>query len=295
MLTVVVLNYNDSDTTINMVNSIKDYLSIDYILIIDNKSTDDSLVKLQELSCEKIHVVETKYNGGYGYGNNFGIIYSMDILKSDYVLIVNPDVCFSEKTVMALERALVDNNVGVVTAFMKSPDGTRSPLAAWKIPTITQYLFSNTFLGKIPAKLFGTSEYKDLLTWDKQAVEVECVPGSMIMVNAKIMREYGMYDNGIFLFCEETVLGIKLRNNGIKTLLLPTEEFIHHHSVSIDKTFRSNIKKLKLMWTSRIYVLINYYKINTIILIIAKLIAEINILEYRLYYFIKKFKYNKKR
>ena len=37
---IVILNYNDSDTTIEMINQIKDYSIIDNIIIVDNNSTD---------------------------------------------------------------------------------------------------------------------------------------------------------------------------------------------------------------------------------------------------------------
>ena len=33
-------------------------------------------------------------NGGYGFGNNVGIKYSVETLNADYVLIANPDVIF---------------------------------------------------------------------------------------------------------------------------------------------------------------------------------------------------------
>lgn len=39
---IVILNYNDYQTTKDMIDNIKDYDSIDHIVIVDNKSTDNS-------------------------------------------------------------------------------------------------------------------------------------------------------------------------------------------------------------------------------------------------------------
>ena len=42
MVGCVVLNYNDSKTTIELINRIGKMTSIDVIVIVDNNSTDDS-------------------------------------------------------------------------------------------------------------------------------------------------------------------------------------------------------------------------------------------------------------
>ena len=54
----------------------------------DNKSTDFSFEKLKKFQTEKIRVISSEKNGGYGYGNNIGIKYAKDFLKIRYILIV---------------------------------------------------------------------------------------------------------------------------------------------------------------------------------------------------------------
>lgn len=87
MLGCVILNFNDSETTKKLVNNIKGYKVIDYIIIVDNKSTDTSFLELKRFENEdsKIKVIESPKNGGYGYGNNVGICYCKQIGCS-YVL-----------------------------------------------------------------------------------------------------------------------------------------------------------------------------------------------------------------
>ena len=72
MLGCVILNFNDAPTTIKLVRSIKNYRVINYLVIVDNHSTDNSFVelkKLEALDCKHIKVIRTVKNGGYGYGN----------------------------------------------------------------------------------------------------------------------------------------------------------------------------------------------------------------------------------
>lgn len=67
MVGCVVLNYNDSKTTIELINRIGKMTSIDVIVIVDNNSTDDSFSVLKQYASEKIHVIQSDKNGGYGY------------------------------------------------------------------------------------------------------------------------------------------------------------------------------------------------------------------------------------
>ena len=57
---LIVLNYNDSATTANLVKSVKSYNTIDKIIIVDNNSSDDSKEKLSTLVDEKIDFIQRK-------------------------------------------------------------------------------------------------------------------------------------------------------------------------------------------------------------------------------------------
>ena len=54
MVGCVVLNYNDSKTTIELINRIGKMTPIDVIVIVDNNSTDDSFSVLKQYASEKI-------------------------------------------------------------------------------------------------------------------------------------------------------------------------------------------------------------------------------------------------
>ena len=88
-----------------------------------------------------------------------------------------------------------------------------------------------------------------------------------------------MYDENIFLYCEETSLGLKMKQANYKTYLLTDETFVHHHSVSINKSIKSKVQQAKIMWDSRLYVLNKYYIKTFFGRLLAGFIAKIALAE----------------
>lgn len=90
----VVLNYNDADTVMSLLNRIRGFRCFENIVVVDNASTDNSWQRLKELQDDKIAVIQSEKNGGYGYGNNLGVRYAIQKNEATHVVIVNPDVKF---------------------------------------------------------------------------------------------------------------------------------------------------------------------------------------------------------
>ena len=95
-------------------------------------------------------------------------------------------------------------------------------------------------------------------------------------------------DENIFLFGEETTIGCKFKNVGLKTVLLLQDTFLHIHGVSINKSIGSEIKKRRLLLNSRQYILKVYLGASKFDLILAKVIYGISMLEYRMWLLMKK-------
>ena len=278
MLCLIVLNYNDFETTKYFVCQIKDYDSIDKIIIVDNASTDDSYKELLKLSSNKIDVINSGYNGGYGAGNNYGINYVKEKYDSKYIIISNPDVDISNETIKNCKRVLEnDEKVAIASPMMKNIDGTFNYKCTWRVPTMYQYLFFSTYFF---SQLFKDFYYKkEELNYSYEKKEVDCVAGSFLMIKLDLMLKYGMYDENIFLYCEETVLGIKMKSANLKTVVLLNDYFIHKHSVSINKSINSVIKQKKICWNSRLYVIKNYYNTNLFYNFLCYIVSKISILE----------------
>ena len=276
MIDILVLNYNDSATTTAFVNTVKEYSNVGHVLIVDNKSTDDSVKKLKELLSPKVVLLESDHNGGYGAGNNFGIRYLNERFKSQFILLANPDVFVDEITILHLEQFLRQN-----------PDYTIMKNTAFRIPSKWEYIVS---LDILYSKYVKSFVYPNIMNENSEIKRVDALTGSLFMMNVADMLEYGMYDENVFLYCEELILGKKLAKAGKKAALLGNETFVHHHSVSVDKAFGKSLTKHKLYLKSKLYVLKNYYNANFFERLIALVLTKISLIEVALIYFFRKFK-----
>ncbi len=264
----IILNYNDADTTMRLVHSIKDYSSLDSIVIVDNHSTDDSYAQLKELSGGRIHVVSSLKNGGYGYGNNLGIRYAYRELGATHVLIANPDVLVSEETIVAMKASFLTNKAVAVTAAVPVDQKGRAGLSGWKLTglfpdlldtgLVTRRLFKR-WLSDNPGKRafhITTPGGTERCAW------ADAVPGSLLLADTDALMACGLYDEEVFLYYEEKILGNKLKAKGYGTLLLLDRTYVHLHSVSIDKSVSSILKKQALLHKSKLHYYKKYLKIN---------------------------------
>lgn len=306
-ISCVILNYNDAATVEKLVRKICHYTVFRYIILVDNCSSDNSLTDLKKLSEElnqkpelefnqkpemefnqklkkefnqkskKIIILSAKKNGGYGAGNNIGIRYSHDILHMDYVLIANPDVDFSEQLIIKLCRMFKHHpELGTVSACMNDPVFGRQR-NGWPLSDFWHELAR---CGPLCRRIFNPFlEYPKRYFQGKKAVYVDAVHGSLLMVDAKKMIKCGGYDEGLFLYQEEAILGSRMKNAGYRTALLLTDSYDHLHSTSISRTYHNAWERQKLRNKSCIYYYEKYLKINHMQKISAAVFFEIIHLE----------------
>lgn len=286
MVDILTLNYNDADTTIDFITHVKEYDVVNRVLVVDNCSTDDSYKKLQAYECDKVEIIQSDHNGGYGAGNNLGIRYLWEKYHSQYILLSNPDVIVDEKTIYELEQFLkVNQDYAIAAPVMCDPQMNMQYNTAFKVPTCGEYILS---LGMFASKYIKPGYYKNIGNDGSSFMQVGAVSGSMFMMNTEKMIKYGMYDENIFLYCEETVLALKLKKAGCKTALLTQSYFIHNHSVTISKSFDSRLKRHKLLIKSRLYVIKNHYNANKMQYAFALVLGKISITEAKILAMLRK-------
>ena len=267
----VILNYNDAETVLGLLAEIGGYEALNRIVVVDNASTDDSPEKLETLKekYDKVDLIFAEKNGGYGSGNNLGVRFAVEHNGADYVLIANPDVKFSEECVRALTGVL-SRHEDLAVAAAKMEDQTYGELNnGWKIHGFWGELLA---MGPVSMRLFKKwLNYPETYFKEKKAVYVDAVHGSMLMVDGKKFLDAGGYDEGIFLYQEETVLARRLKNCGYKSVLLLNQRYRHEHSVSIKKSFKGQMDRQKIRNASVLYYMKNYLHIGPVKETIAKL------------------------
>lgn len=271
---------------------IRNYSCFDEIIVVDNCSTDSSYESLNAINDSKMHVIETNYNGGYGYGNNAGMKYAFYNLGCDYSIIANPDVEFSEDLIVKCLNYMSSNlKIGVISAIQKDSRGVDVLRSAWKLPKKLQYILSICQISPRGGKL--SVYYKREELYAERAKVVGCVAGSLLCISKEAFQLTGGYDEKVFLYCEETILGYKLAKAGLKSILLTDTSYLHFHGATIGKAYKQYYKRQKLLNKSHHYVVKNYLKANIFERILDLLFCEIALLKSYMSFILRKIKRGK--
>lgn len=265
----IILNYNDSPTTINLLKKIENYSVFSCVVVVDNSSTDDSFNILSKYANKKIHVIRSPRNGGYGFGNNYGMNYCYK-LGYKYAVVSNPDVDFQEESVRNLLNNIRDDTAMIAP---KQLDINRKQIAmvAWKIPSV----FDACVYPIAPQRILYSKDYLE----KKGCIEVGCIPGAFFLVDVSKMKKIGGYDENVFMYCEETLIGIKIRDAGFKTLLLPSDFYVHEHPHDKIKDIKNEVRLHKTWSENRLYILKKYLQANLVVYQLAKTVYTINLWE----------------
>lgn len=259
---LIILNYNDAKSCINLINEVESYNNIEKIILVDNCSTDDSfdILSLHYLQNEKVDVLQAPNNGGYASGNNYGAFYAIHNYNPYIITIANPDVSFEENTLNKILNVYKEkSDAAIVTCKMICP--LQKLPVAWKLPNYWDCILENfIILTKIIGNRCIYSE-NELL---EPIVNVDVLPGSFLSIRTECFKKVEGFDDKTFLYYEENIIAKRMKENGFSNYLVTTENYLHNHSVSIDKSIKSNCEKFKICNVSRLYYCTNYLQIGGI-------------------------------
>lgn len=277
MVALIVLNYNDYETTEKYIKTVREYDVLDKIVVVDNCSTDNSFEKLLQFASSKIDVIKTDSNKGYASGNNYGFYHIVKNYKMDYVIISNPDVEFAAEIVdVMINQMKQSSNIGMISCKMNCTSGINTPIA-WKIPRYWDCVLENLIILK---KIIGNRlEYKES-HFNNQLCVVDVIPGSFFMMPVDVFKEVEGFDESTFLYYEENMLAYKLLERGYKEYIIGDKEYIHRHSISINKNINSVKRRLQIAYESRCIYCKKYLKVGKAKQFILKVTFKIGLFNY---------------
>jgi len=234
-LTISIVTFNNEKTIKKCVESIFDHMDSRLsfkLYIIDNKSTDNTLNIIRNIS-DKIIIIENNKNIGFGAGHN-KVLGSLD---SRYHLVVNPDITIENNCIYEMAEFMDKNkDIGLLSPKIKFPDGRMQYLCK-RNPT-----FFDLFIRFLLPMFFKKRQYHFEMRetgYDKE-FEIEYASGCFMFFRAEIFQQINGFDERFFLYLEDA--DITRRVNQIsKTVFYPYNYMIHEWQ-------RGTHNNLKLMW-----------------------------------------------
>ena len=230
-LTVVIVTYKTPEKII--LDCLKSINSEVKVLIVENSENFE--LKNQVLTKFKnVEILCTGKNLGYGSGNNYGI----KSVKTDYILILNPDVICADDFFSNVSELIIKiEDFSIIGC---------------------QYLYDNIFM---PAGFFNKKRnnqfVKDFRNNNiKSLTKVEWVTGCSMLLNLKKFNTKNIFDQNFFLYFEEFDL-CKSIIKADKNIYTSNKLKIHHlgfkSSVGeseIENLKAINVKDWHYMWSS---------------------------------------------
>lgn len=224
---IVILNYNDTATTLSYLKAIQGYEVYDHIVVVDNASTDPSTAEIQAC-CREIGAdfVQSPQNRGYASGNNLGIRYAIERYGSKIIFVSNPDIICSQETAAAVVNAFSEHErIGIASGLIHIYDANHTPRVfsafAYKTPRIKD-MFLDSFLisTKIRRKLDRSIYYDPAQIRRDGFKYVEAISGCFFAISQEAFLAVDGLDEDTFLYFEEAILGQRLKAKGYRGVVV---------------------------------------------------------------------------
>jgi GT2 family glycosyltransferase len=230
-VSVSLVNTNSRDLLLACLHSLQG--SGAEIVVLDNASEDGSAAAVRERFPD-VRVIEQLHRAGFGANHNTVI----RATTGRYVFVLNEDTT-SEDWGFDRMVAHLDANprVAALAPRLVYPDG-RPQASAWRFPSPAAAGLGLLTLGRAGIVQSGGSETRD----------VDWAMAAALLLRRAALDEVGIFDEGFFIYSEETDLLRRLREAGWRTQFFPQVTVVHHES-----QFSAGIpeRRINEMWRGR--------------------------------------------
>ena len=209
-LTIVIVTFKSEEVIHDCINSIGNGIKI---IIVENSNNPEFKSKIEKTYSNVECVISTE-NLGMGRGNNLGI----NLTKTDYVLILNPDVILRKNSVDELFIAASKiSNFAILAPISDNKD------------------YPNY-------KLDDISEVKNFL------FEVKSVDGFAMLLNKKRIDEnmntknQSYFDENFFMYLENDDLCKRLKDKNEKIFIVPSAKINHLGAKAVNSKYKNEIE-----------------------------------------------------
>lgn len=260
---IIILNYMTYELTIKCLENLNNLEYDDFfVVVVDNLSPNNSYKNIDEYISKHslkydIYLLRSDKNGGYSYGNNIGIR-KAESLKAEYILIMNNDIVIKEYDFLKKLSVFLhknDNIAMVGPGIIQKSNMIELPLLPSRIKPF-KYITSNILY---PFNILFNKILRKRIQNCQKPIRVYAVSGCCFMIRTNVFKEVNYFDDNIFLYGEECILGEKLYKKGYEVFFIPNVRVFHDHSTTIKSFYTSN-RIMKMQQKSHKYYLQKYRK-----------------------------------
>ena len=212
-LTIVIVTFKSEEVIYECIKSIDNRIKI---IVVENSHNPEFKNKIEKMY-DNVECVISAENLGMGKGNNLGI----NLTKTDYVLILNPDVILRKNSVDELFIAASKiSNFAILAPISDNKD------------------YPNYKLDDID----DISEVKNFL------FEVKSVDGFAMLLNKKRIDEnmntknQSYFDENFFMYLENDDLCKRLKDKNEKIFIVPSAKINHLGAKAVNSKYKNEIE-----------------------------------------------------
>lgn len=194
------------------------------------KTKNDDNILIGNLSPNnKIILIKNKENYGFAEGNNIGINFAINNLKSDYILLLNNDTvvdrAFLNELINVAENDPQIGAVGPKTYFYDKKDMIQWAAGGFMEP---EY-FKVESIGSFEV---DNGQYDENL-------ELDYISGSCVLCKREVIEKAGLLDHSYFMYFEDVDWSIKILRNAYKCYYVYKSKIWHKMGVSSNNCFKT--------------------------------------------------------
>jgi GT2 family glycosyltransferase len=189
----IIVSYKSLKFLTDCVNSIIQYTSGEYEIVIVENNSGENLDIIQNLSTEKITIIYSDKNAGFGSGVNLGATKS----TGDWLCIINPDTRI-QGDIHTLST--IDKNTKAIGLALVNQENKIQAYQYGDFPT--------------PKSLISNKAKKQWKNPTEQTITTDWVSGGSLCIEAALFRELGGFDERFFMYYEDIDLCHRVRQAG---------------------------------------------------------------------------------
>jgi len=242
-LDIVVVSYNTRELTLEALRSVyEETTQTTFNLIVVDNNSDDGSADAIEQAFPQLTLIRSPRNLGFSGGVNLSAKY----LKSDYLLLLNPDTVILDSaidTLYAFAHKKPAN--GIWGGITLNDDGSLNTHNAWCKPSTLTLLFNALGLNEIfsTSRIFNRANYGNWLR--DTEYEIDMLQGSFFLTLRSLWEQLDGLDETFFMYGEECDFCLKAIQNGYRPIVTPDARIIHHGGASEVNRSDRTVKLLK--------------------------------------------------